>query len=273
MSIQVEVAVLRKIVVGREEAAKVSLRNVIVARSRMAMLGESMHAHPDGPMLAVPDSPQSVAPAVCIDAAHDLEINQCATHLRLLVAVGFAMTLLSASLAFNWWNGLSDYDTTVGYAGVAVFGLITGRLIWMLPAERGPVVIVTPYGIRDLRIGNEFLLWESIAEVSTEQLRGRRMIVLTPTPGLQRQLRCIRAKIGYMSGDKSLGVQDDRIVIRPDGLATDFETLLCACRDCHAASDSRTALRRDSDQGSQDLVALGSGAQGSGAQGLAVQAS
>jgi hypothetical protein len=71
-----------------------------------------------------------------------------------------------------------------------------------------------------------------------------------------------------MSGDKSLGVQDDRIVIRPDGLATDFETLLCACRDCHAASDSRTALRRDSDQGSQDLVALGSGAQG-----LAVQAS
>jgi hypothetical protein len=272
MSIQAGVAVLRK---SRwpEELAKVSLRNVIVARSRMAMLGESMHAHPDGPMIAVAESPPSVAPAVCIDAAHDLEINQCATRLRLLVAAGFAMTLLSASLAFDWWdgllgNGLGDYDTTVGYAGVAVFGLITSRLIWLLPAERGSVVIVTSYGIRDLRIGNEFLLWESIAEVSAAERRGHRMIVLTPTPALQRQLCCIRARIGGKTGSKPGRVRDDRIVIRLDGLATDFETLLRACRDCHAASDSRTALRRERDQGRQD-----SAAQGSDAQGLAVQAS
>ncbi|MCK1392911.1 hypothetical protein [Bradyrhizobium sp. 1] len=233
----------------------------------MAMLGESMHAHPDGSMVAVAESPPSIAPAVCIDAAHDLEINQCATRLRLLVAAGFAMTLLSASLAFDWWdglwgNGLGDYDTTLGYAGVAVFGLITSRLIWLLPAERGSVVIVTPYGIRDLRIGNEFLLWESIAEVSAEERRGHRMIVLTPTPALQRQLCCIRAriggKVGGKTGSKSDGVRDDRIVIRLDGLATDFETLLRACRDCHAASDSRTALRRDRDQGRQDSVSAAS---------------
>ena len=235
----------------------------------MAMLGESMHAHPDGPVAAVPDRPQPAALGVCIDAAHDLEINPCATRLRLLVAAGFAMTLLSASLAFDWWDALGNYDASVGYAGVALFGLITSRLIWLLPAERGPVVIVTPYGIRDLRIGNEFLLWESIAEVSAEQRRGHSMIVLTPTPALQRQLCCIRARTG--SG-KSRGVEDDRIVIRADGLATDFETLLRACRDCHAACDSRTALRRDRDQGRQDSVE-GPVAQGSGPQGLAVQAS
>ncbi|MDA9494996.1 STM3941 family protein [Bradyrhizobium sp. CCBAU 11361] len=228
----------------------------------MAMLGESMHAHPDGPPLAVTDGSQSVAPAVSIDAAHDLEINPCATSLRLLVAAGSAMTLLSASLAFGWWgDGLGDYDTTVGYAGVAVFGLVTSRLIWMLPAERRPVVIVTPYGIRDLRIGNEFLLWEAIAEVSTEERRGRRMIVLTLTPGLQRQLSCIHASVR----SASRGVQDDRIIIRSDGLAIDFDTLLRACRDCHAASYSRTALRRDRDQGAPDSGPL--------SQGLAVQAS
>ena len=28
------------------------------------------------------------------------------------------MTLFSATLAFDWWDGLGDYDTTVGYAGV-----------------------------------------------------------------------------------------------------------------------------------------------------------
>ncbi|MDA9404931.1 STM3941 family protein [Bradyrhizobium sp. CCBAU 45389] len=230
----------------------------------MAMLGESMHLHPDGSPSAVSDSPQSVAPTVRVDAPHDLEINQCATRSRLLVAAGFAMMLFSASLAFDWWDSLGDYDTTVGYAGVAVFGLITGWLIWLLPGERGPVVIVTPFGIRDLRIGNEFLLWESIAEISTEERRGHRMIVLTPTPALQRQLCCIRGR----SRAASRGAQDDRIVISTEGLATDFDTLLRACRECHAASDAHAALRRDRDQGTQDA-----GAQGSGAQGLAVQAS
>lgn len=223
-----------------------------------------MHGHPDGPSSAVSESPQSVVPTVHVDAAHDLEINRCATRLRLLVAAGFAMILFSASLAFDWWDGLGEYDTLAGYAGVAVFGLITGWLIWQLPGERGPVVIVTPYGIRDLRIGNEFLLWESIADVSTEERRGHRMIVLTPTPALQRQLSCIRGR----SRATSRGAQDDRIVISTEGLATDFDTLLRACCECHAASDARTALRRDRDQGTQ-----GPGAQSSGAQGLAVQAS
>jgi hypothetical protein len=34
--------------------------------------------------------------------------------------------------------------------------------------------------------------------------------------------------------------------------------LLRACRDCHAASDSRTALRRDRDHGAQSMAAQAS---------------
>jgi len=119
--------------------------------------GEGMHAQRDGLMLAAAESPQAAASAVCVDATHDLEISgRTWTYLRLLVAVGFAMTLLSAALAFDWWDGLGNYGATVGFAGVVVFSLVTSWLIWMLPAERGPVVIVSPYGIRDLRIGEEF---------------------------------------------------------------------------------------------------------------------
>lgn len=222
----------------------------------MAMLGGSMHAHPEGLALAVADGSQSPAPAASIDASPDLEIGQSVTRLRLLVAAGFAMTLLSASLvsaslvspslAFDWWDGIGDYDTAVGYVGVVVFGLVTCRLIWMLPSERGPVVIVTPYGIRDRRIGNEFLLWESIADVSAEECRGHKLIVLTPTPALQRQLCCIHAA--------SRGAQADRIVIQSDGLMTDFDTLLNACRDCHAASDSRTALQQEDERGTRGFA-------------------
>lgn len=214
-----------------------------------------MRAHHEGLAFAAADSQQSVVPAETIDASRDLEISRCATQLRLLVAAGFAMTLLSASLAFDWWDGFGDYDTTLGYAGVAVFGLVTCRLIWLLPAERGPVVVVTPYGIRDLRIGNEFLPWDSIAEISAEECRGHKMIVLTPTPGLQRQLCSIR--------NLARGAQNNRIVIRSEGLATDFDTLLRACRDRHnAAGTPCTALQQEDERGTQG-----------GAQGFAAQAS
>ena len=222
----------------------------------MAMLGESMHARPDG--VAIAGSRQSIAPSVCIDASHDLEIGQCVMRLRLLVAAGFVMTLLSASLAFkssfafDWWGDAGSYDTTMGYLGVALFGPITGWLIWMLPTERGPVVIVTPYGIRDLRIGNEFLLWDSIADVSAEDIRGHKAIVLTPSPALQRQLSCIRSA--------ARRTPNDRIVIRSEGLATDFDTLLRACRECHAASgqaaasNQATALQQEDERGTQGIA-------------------
>src|SRR3954452_935712 len=212
----------------------------------MAMLGESMQAHHDRLALAVTDSPQSVTSTGSVDASHDLEIGPCTTQTRLLVVAGFAMTLLSATLALGWGGAFGDYDTTVGSAGVVVFALMTGRLIWMLPAERGSVVIVTPYGIRDLRIGNEFLLWDSIAEISAGERRGRKVIVLTPTPALQRQLCSIRGL--------AQGVTDDRIVIRSEGLATDFDTLLRACRDCHAAGGPRTALQQEDERGTQGFA-------------------
>lgn len=206
-----------------------------------------MHAHHEGPAFAVADSQQPVAPAVTIDGSRDLEIGRCATQLRLLVAAGFAMTLLSASLAFDWWDGFGGYDTALGYAGVAVFGLVTSWLIWMLPSGRGPVVVVTPYGIRDLRIGNEFLPWDSIAEISAEESRGHKVIVLTPTPGLQRQLCSIR--------NLARRAQSNRIVIRSEGLATDFDTLLRACRDCHnAAGTPRTALQQEDERGPQGFA-------------------
>lgn len=209
-----------------------------------------MQARHEGVAFAVANCP----PPGSADGSHDLEISPCRTPLRLLVAAGFAMTLLSATLAFDWWDGLGGYDAMVGYAGVVVFAVLTIRLIWMLPTERGPVLVVTSYGIRDLRIGDEFLPWDSIAEISAENCRGHKMIVLTPTPGLQRQLRCIRNLARH--------VQNDRIVIRTEGLAADFETVLRACRDAHAASTARTALQQEDERGAPGR-----------AQGFAVQAS
>ncbi len=212
----------------------------------MAMLGESMHAQTDSLAFAVVNGSPPAAPAGGVDVSHDLEISPCTTTLRLLVAAGFVMTLVGATFAFNWWEGLGDYDTMAGVAGVVVFASVTIRLIWMLPTERGAVVVVTPYGIRDLRIGAEFLPWDSIAEISAEQYRGHDMIVLTPTPALLRQLRGIRTLARC--------AENDRIVIRSEGLATDFETVLRACRDAHAASLPHTAMQQEDERGAQGFA-------------------
>ena len=212
----------------------------------MAMLGESMHAQTDGLAFAVANGTPRAAPAGGVDASRDLEISPCTTTLRLLVAAGFAMTLVGATFAFDWWDDLSDYDTTAGVAGVVLFASLTIWLIWMLPTDRGAVVVVTPYGIRDLRIGDEFLPWDSIAEISAEQCRGHDTIVLTPTPALLRQLRGIR--------NLARCAENDRIVIRSEGLATDFETMLRACRDAHAAGTPRTALQQEDERVTQGFA-------------------
>jgi hypothetical protein len=52
-------------------------------------------------------------------------------------------------------------------------------------------------------------------------------------------------------------LRDDRIVIRSEGLATHFDTLLRACRDCLAASNPRTALQQEDERGPQGVEVQG----------------
>jgi hypothetical protein len=218
----------------------------------MAMLGKGMQPRLDDPSVAASGR---WLPADSVDLAQDIEIGRCRAGLRLLVAGGVIMTLVSASLTFGWWDGMVAYEAEAGYAGLALFGALTCWLIWQAPAGRGPVVVITAFGIRDLRIGNEFLVWESIAEVSATECRGRRVIVLKPTLALQRQLRGLRAA----TADAPTG----DVVIDSDGLATDFDTLLRACRTCHAASRSASASLHEHEQVAQEQVAQGFAAQAS----------
>ena len=70
-----------------------------LAPSRMAMLGESMHARPDG----VADHRPSIASAVGIGASHDFDIDR--SVMRLLVAARLAMSvgLAFKRVAFKWF--------------------------------------------------------------------------------------------------------------------------------------------------------------------------
>jgi hypothetical protein len=120
-------------------------------------LGGRLHANSEGFALAVRADLRSAFSA----ESEDLEIGHCSSHRWLPIAVGFAMTLLSASLVFEFWGDLGGF------------------------------VITTRYGVRDLCIGDEFLLWDAIEGVSNRKRRGHRAVVLTLTPALKRQLGCV----------------------------------------------------------------------------------
>lgn len=209
----------------------------------------NMHANPEGLAPSIGSRPAAVfaGPDRTTDAGKDdLEIGRCASWLRSLIATGFLTTLLSAGLAFGWWPGFGDNGPVIGCAGVMLIGLATCWLIWRLPTEKGSVVVLTRYGVRDLRRDNEFLPWESIADVSAGRCGGHEVVVLKLCPALQRQRRCVNP--GQDMRPAVRQADSDHIVVSPQGLSVSFETLLQTCRDFHAASEQRSA----SQQGGRD---------------------
>src|SRR5581483_7966778 len=82
--------------------------------------------------------------------------------------------------------------------------------------------------IRDLRIADEFILWDSVTHVSGCQCRKQKFVVLTITPALEKRLFAT-----MLTANRAFGLNG--IAIRTSGLATDFDRLLETCSACHAA--------------------------------------
>jgi hypothetical protein len=177
----------------------------------------------------------------------DAEFGYCRSRLLPWVGLGAAMTLLSAVFAFGWLSSdrIDGGHRVIGDAGLTLFGLVTAISIFrtLFPA-RGPVVLVSRYGIRDFRIANEFILWDSVTDVSACEYRGRKFVVLRIAPALEQRLFCARAAKTVLAANRAAGL--DGIVIRPDGLDTDFAALLATCRANYAAArDAGGPLQKD----------------------------
>jgi hypothetical protein len=101
-------------------------------------------------------------------------------------------------------------------------------------AANGPVVLVSRYGIRDLRVANEFILWDSILNVSACDCRKHKFVVLTLSPPLEKRLFATRSGQAMLAANRALGV--DGIGISANGLATEFDALLRSCTAYHIAA-------------------------------------
>jgi hypothetical protein len=173
----------------------------------------------------------------------DIEIGYSALRVLRLVGLAVIMTLLSASIAFDWFaeKNIDGFMLLVGYAGVAFFGLGTLKIIWTLITAKGPVVFVSRYGIRDLRISNELILWGSVEDISTWEYRRQKCIVLKISPALESQLFATKAKRAMLLANRAVGV--DGIAVSPSGLTMDFDALLKTCMAYYSAVKSSRGHR------------------------------
>jgi hypothetical protein len=188
----------------------------------------------------------------------DIEIGYSALRMLRLIGLGVIMTQLSASIAFNWfaYKNIDSFNVLIAYVGIAFFGLATLKFIWTLITARGPVVFISRYGIRDLRISNELILWGSVEDLTSWEYRRQKFMVLKISAALEKQLFATKAKQAMLLANRALGV--DGVVIGASGLTVDFDTLLKTCMAYYCAVKSHRVVRRQADRscdGRQETVA------------------
>jgi hypothetical protein len=160
----------------------------------------------------------------------NLSIGYARGRLLKFFGIGLLATLMCTAVAFNWYRGkdINAFQMTACYVGVALFGFATCKTLWLLISSREPVVFISRGGIRDTRIADEIIAWQSVRDILIWQYRGQKIVVLKLDPLLAR-----RFAGGFLKGllslmNKALGA--DGVVVTASGLTIDSQTLFDTCR-------------------------------------------
>ena len=163
----------------------------------------------------------------------EIAIGYSTWRLLELTLLGIIMTLLcGAIVVLIPVSGL--LQLVVGYAGVAFFGAATCVAVWKLLSAKEPVVFINRTGICDLRIFDQWILWESVRDVSIAKVRSQKFVVLQVSPALEALLFATTYRRMLQAANHALGVEG--VVISPIGLSINAATLFDVCCRYRAAS-------------------------------------
>jgi hypothetical protein len=127
--------------------------------------------------------------------------------------------------------------------GVAFFGLCTWGILRRLLNASGPVVTLSPEGIRDTRVAKEPIPWSAVTGISTWEYRGQKAMVLAVSPGVEDRLGLTRMARWTRGANRALGA--DGLCITAAGLKIDYATLLQTSQDYADAHRRRTPAAND----------------------------
>ena len=175
-------------------------------------------------------------------SSNDTEVGYSATGMLMLVVLGVGMTLLSASMAFNWYGEkhIDGFHILVGYFGVLFFGVGTCKFGWTWLTAHGPILFVSRYGIRDLRVANALIPWNSITGISSLEYGQQKSILLAITPELEARLFAGSGHAMHLAG-KAAGVNG--VAIGTGGLEIDADELLRMFQEYYYAAKTVSAPR------------------------------
>jgi hypothetical protein len=114
------------------------------------------------------------------DTPDDVEIGYSSSRIKSLVVLAATITLLNASSACDWFGlgGGSGYHALVVLIGLASFG-----------------------------VANELIRFDTIADVSSCEVRRPKFVALKITPALERQRFITRSMQAILHANKVMGVE------------------------------------------------------------------
>jgi len=165
------------------------------------------------------------------DTTRTVEFHASPTRLLTLLAFSGMSTAIAAALAFRLLPNLPNDPTVVsaGYTGLVFFTFCAAVAIWRLLAQRGPVVTVSPAGLRDLRVAAEPIPWRAIKSISTMQMQRQMVLLIAIDPADEARLTLTRVARWMRTANRAHGV--DGLVVSAHGLKVGYPTLFYTCRD------------------------------------------
>ena len=160
------------------------------------------------------------------DISRTLEVHASPWRmLGILLATG-GMCVLSAVMALGGFADakISPVIVAIAGAGAVLFGVVTLLILRQWLASKGPVLTITPSGIRDTRIAPEEIPWSSVTNLAVWKQQYEQTLVLSVQPETEAALTLTRTARWSRGPNKALGV--DGLCVPTNGLKIGFEELL-----------------------------------------------
>ncbi|MBP0617276.1 STM3941 family protein [Jiella mangrovi] len=123
-----------------------------------------------------------------VDAAQVIEIEMSPTRLRLFAVGCLLASLGSLALVLTWDEPTAeDFKYWMIWLGVPFFGfgacVFFSRMTWS-----GPVVVLSPEGLRDRRMSPAIIPWPAIRSVKTRSYGRSKLLILEIDRDFERRL-------------------------------------------------------------------------------------
>jgi hypothetical protein len=157
---------------------------------------------------------------MAIDTTRTIEIKQSPWEMLKMLAIGIGFVATSIFIAYQG----NIFYIAIGIFGIVFFGALTLFVLWRLLTLMGPVVTISPGGVRDTRVAADTIPWSAITDVSTWSAYNQPAIILAILPDVEKRLKLSLITRMTRRANASLGA--DGLAIASQGLSMGHDALL-----------------------------------------------